>query len=521
MHRHSLISLLLPALLVAARPVVAQEASGLEARVWLDRGGEEPVVRRGESVRVYYRTQQDAFAAIFRIDTDGRVHLLYPQHPGAIDVVEGGRDYRLLFSDGAGWRVEEDPGMGYFFIVASPEPLDFSLFPYDEQHGWDVAAVGAAVYSDPYVAIDDYVATIVPNWETVPYALDFLTYSVGETYSYPRFLCYDCHTYQRYASWNPYDYNCVTYRVVIYDDPFFYPRYRYSGVNVVYAWPVRSLPRYEVTRRVVGDAVAPIVRVRTPAAREAAYAAYKESPVATSPRTATAERRSVANGTATAAPAARSGLGVAPVRRSAAGLAAPQERSRTGVAPQQVPDTARARPTLQRRPSARLPVRTPPSARPTQPPTASPRPAEPKAVTPAPSRTSPRAPIARPETEPRAPQAAPSTRPSTGTRTPTASPTPSTSRPSAGSEPRTSPGASTRSAPRPTQQQPSARTQPAPRPSPSSGGGSVRPSPSRPSTGSAPSRAPSNPPARATAPPRSAEPRPTVRPRPAEPSDPN
>ncbi|MEQ1856022.1 MAG: DUF4384 domain-containing protein [Longimicrobiales bacterium] len=507
-----------------ANRLLAQEATrGLEARVWLDRGGEEPVLRRGESVRIYYRTSEDAFAAIFRIDTDGRVSLLYPQHPGAIDLVRGGRDYRLLTPDAAGWRVEEDPGMAYLFVVASPEPLDFSLFPFDEQYGWDLGAVGGAIYTDPYVAIDDYVAAIVPGWETVPYALDFLTYSVGETYSYPRFLCYDCHTYQRYSSWNPYDYNCQTYRVVIYDDPFFYPRYRYSGVNVVYAWPARALPRYEVSRRVVGDAVAPIVRVRTPAQREAAYAEYKESPLATPSRTAGAARRVSGAPTGVAAPSAGSaGVGLRSattpaLRRSAAeSVASPQERPRTGVMPQQVPDTARARPTLQRRPSAGLPVRTPPSTRPTQPGST-----EPKSVTPAPSRTTPRAPIGRSQPEPRAPPNAPTTRP-TPSREPAAAPTPS--RPSARSAPE-----------RPTGQQPSTgvRPQSTPRTTPSTGS-TTRPAASRPATSrpatsrpatSRPAAAPprENPPARSSAPsgsaePRSTEPRPTVRSRPAEPA---
>lgn len=510
-------------LLATSPPLSAQEGGSLEARVWLDRGGEEPLLRRGESVSIYYRTSHDAFAAIFRIDTDGRVSLLYPQHPAAIDVVRGGRDYRLLPPEGAMWRVEEDPGMGYLFIVASPEPLDFSLFPYDERYGWDVSAVGATVYTDPYVAIDDYVATIVPAWETVPYGLDFLAYSVGETYSYPRFLCYDCHAYQRYASWNPYDYTCVTYRVVIWDDPYFYPRYRYSGVNVVYAWPARALPRYEVTRRQVGDAVAPIVRVRTPAARQAAHAEYKESPAATPSRTATALRRPAASpplsGSASSATASATRR---PTSDGARGLAGPQERGRATT--QQAPDTARSRPTLQRRPSSRLPVRTPPSSgvAPTEP-------AEPKSVTPAPTRTGPRAPITRPQSEPRAPQAAPLPSRTPPRAEPQARPAPS--RPSVGREPQSAPPASrpsvrstpSRGSPQPSagagrQPAPSTRPQAAPRSSaPSAGSGGTRSAPSRPSASPAPPRTRESPPARSSAPPRSSEPRPTVRARPAEP----
>jgi hypothetical protein len=484
-----------------SHPLAAQETAGaLEARVWVDRG-DEPVLHRGEDVRVYYRTSQDAFAAIFRIDTDGRVHLVYPQHPDAIEVVRGGRDFRLLFPRAPVWRVNEDPGVGYFFIVASPEPLDFSTFPFDELHGWDVSGVGEVVYSDPYVAIDDYVARIVPDWEVVPYALDFLTYSVGQTYSYPRFLCYDCHSYQRYATWNPYDYTCSTFRVVIWDDPYFYPRYRYSGVDVVVApRPVRaSLPRYEVTRRAVGDAVAPVVRVRAPVERRVVQ--YRDPEAAAAPTLS------------------------GPGRRSASAVALPQERPR--ATPQQVPDTARSRPTLQRRPSSRLPVRTPPAPRPEP---------EPTPTRAAPSRLPARTPAARPSDAPAEPQRAPAAAPRPDTREPAAAPAPSRSstvRPTAPSS-RAAPS-QPRAAPRssPTQpSRPSVRGVPAPRSAPSagpsrpgaaprpqvaprSGGGTGRPSAS-PAPSASGGRPSSSPPARASAPPRASEPRPTVRPR-AEP----
>jgi hypothetical protein len=513
------------------RGLAAQETvPAFEARVWLDRGA-EPVLRRGEDVRVFYRTNEDAFAAIFRIDTDGRVHLIYPQHPDAIEVVRADRDYGLVFPHSPLWRVSEDPGVGYLFIVASPEPLDFSSFPYDEYHGWELSAVGDVVYTDPYVAIDDYVARIIPDWEQVPYALDFVTYSVGETYSYPRFLCYDCHTYQAYSSWNPYDYTCSTFRVVIWDDPYFYPRYRYSGVNVVVVQrPVRAaLPRYEVTRRVVGDAVRPIVRTRAVVEYKEPATARGSGRVATTPaatRTTPAATRTSAAGTRTSTVAPRataatsrsaSALSSSPTRTQVVPQERPQERPRTG--PQEAPDTTRSRPTLQRRPSSRLPVRTPPSRDPQQP---SPTPS-PSAT---PSRLPARTPAARPDASPARPsdpsgasarptapssrQSSPSGRsvPSSGRDAPAASPSrpparvtpaPSSARPSTGSS-------RPQAAPSRPQAAPS-RPQAAPsRSSGSSGGGS------RPSASPAPSRS-----SEPRSEPRSSDSRPSVRARPANP----
>lgn len=250
-------------------------ADSVEARVWLDRG-DEPVVEWGDEVRVYYRTSHDAYAAIFRVDTDGRVSLLYPQHPDADPWVVGGRDYRLVFREGSRWEVREDPGVGYFFMVASQQPLDFSLFGFDADEGWDLRGVGETVYEDPYVAIDDYVAAVLPDWETAPYALDFLEYSVGEDHDYPRFLCYDCHGFQSYARWDPYARACSSYQVVIWDDPYFYPRFRYMGTRVVFARPLGPRPRYSVTARLVGSGPRPIVRSRPAPPRRAAV--FKESP---------------------------------------------------------------------------------------------------------------------------------------------------------------------------------------------------------------------------------------------------
>jgi hypothetical protein len=371
--------------------VRAQEPAledSLEARIWLDRG-EEPVVQRGDAVRIFYRTSHDAYAAIFRIDTDGRVQLLFPQDPDVDTRVRGGRDYRLLFPRSPIWRVGDDPGAGYFFMVASPEPLDLSGLGYDPARGWDLSAVGDVVYEDPYVAIDSYVAYLIPDWEQVPYALDFITYSVGETHTYPRFLCYDCHDFRRYSAWNPYAYTCSTYRVVIWDDPYFYPSYRYSGTRVVVA-RFRDRPRYAVLPRGPGEPWRPLVLTREAPPRRVAQ--YKEPAGAAGvaqperrgavSRPAAATTRGGSGGSTAGRPlttrgpevGARSGTPerpAAPIRRGAAGSAqerAPQEAPPRGGARAPTGTEAtqeRPRPTLQRRPSrpsGRLPLRRPPSA---------------------------------------------------------------------------------------------------------------------------------------------------------------
>lgn len=234
-----------------------------EPRIWLDRGV-DPVLEMGDRVRIYYRTNSDAYVAILQINTDGTTRMLYPRSPTENHYARADRDYRLLFPRSAYWNVDDRPGIGYFFVVTSPAPLDLSDFQYSYfEGGWDLSAVGSTVYSDPYVAMDDYVARMIPDWETVDYGLDFISYNVGGPHEFPRFLCYQCHGFRPYGTWNPYRYTCVDFRVVIYDDPYFYPSYRYPANRVVMVGPRnRAGPRFGFKERGAGDPGTPVRVVR-------------------------------------------------------------------------------------------------------------------------------------------------------------------------------------------------------------------------------------------------------------------
>ncbi len=359
--------LVVGALLAAtAGRAVAQEAAqedSLGARIWLDRG-DQAVLNRGDRVRIYYQASTDAYVAIFHIDTDGAVQLLYPRAPDIDAFVQGQKDYQLLFPRSAYWYVDEYPGTGYYFIVASPEPFDFSDFGYSPyERGWDLTRVGRTVYRDPYTAMDDYVAHLIPDWRTANYALDFLTYYVGEVEPYPRFLCYDCHEFRSYADWNPYTYACSSFRLVIWDDPYFSPRDRYDGSRVVYARPAFGRPRYQFKERGRDEPWSPLIRRRAPPPRHPVQ--FVEPSVAPRPRIASppvrrAVPRSAAPQGSTPRPVLRGESGVSPSGRSALGRPVPS--TRTVVPPTTArPETPRAgvvapgrgsvgdRPVLQRR----------------------------------------------------------------------------------------------------------------------------------------------------------------------------
>src|SRR5881227_2567959 len=65
-----LLSLLVGSTVVSDRPRV---------EIWTDRG-DDPYAS-GQGVRVHFRTEQDAYVTILRIDTDGRVRVLFPREP--------------------------------------------------------------------------------------------------------------------------------------------------------------------------------------------------------------------------------------------------------------------------------------------------------------------------------------------------------------------------------------------------------------------------------------------------------
>ena len=80
-----------------------------ELRIWLDRGV-DPLLQAGDRVRIYYRTDTDAYVAILQIDTDGTTRMLYPRSPTENHYARADRDYRLLFPRSAYWNVNDRPG---------------------------------------------------------------------------------------------------------------------------------------------------------------------------------------------------------------------------------------------------------------------------------------------------------------------------------------------------------------------------------------------------------------------------
>jgi len=290
-----------------------------QVEVWTS----QEVYRRGERAEVWFETTEDAYVTIVRIDTDGRLRVLFPRQPWHDNFVPGGRTTEIWSAnqpDGHAFLVDDDPGQGYIFAIATSTPFEYGTFASGDH--WDYRNIGyyGRITGDPYVALGNLIDHIVPAAASQDYTYDVYPYYVDERYQYPRFLCYDCHSYVGFRYWDPYDHSCVRFRMVIYDDPFYYPIHAYPATRVVYTGPRQPVRRY-------------VFQDWTP---EAEYVTTLRQ----RPADPSSGRRAVSSG-ATARDVGGVGRVPAPVIRS---VPDPQSRARrAGMAPREIPNAGSGR----------------------------------------------------------------------------------------------------------------------------------------------------------------------------------
>jgi hypothetical protein len=234
-------------------PRVSVPRNGPHVEVWTS--GE--LFERGDRVHVWFRSLEEAFVTVLRIDTDGRIRVLYPHQPWYNNYVPAGHQLEVS-NPGYGhqphaFTIDDYPGTGYILAVASHVPFDYGLF-VDGDH-WDYRNIAyyGRVTGDPYVALMDLIDHMLPIAGNNGYAFDVYPYHVDQRYDYPRFICYDCHSYVAYPAWDPYLHSCARFRLVVYNDPYYYPARVYGGTRVVSARPRRVEARYVFKNRRTGE----------------------------------------------------------------------------------------------------------------------------------------------------------------------------------------------------------------------------------------------------------------------------
>jgi hypothetical protein len=213
---------------------------------------DKDVYHRRDRVPVALRSDRDGYATILRVDTDGRVRVLFPGEPQEDNFVRGGQE--LLVPNPYGYdvahtfAVDDYPGLGYVFAVVSRGAFDYR--PYVRNGQWDYRRFGidGRITGDPYVAISEIVEYMLPPGSG-GYGFDAASYFVDVRYEYPRFVCYDCHAYTAYPVWDPYRDWCGTFKLVIYDEPAWYPTTLYPATHVVPAGGTVVHPQFVIKGR--------------------------------------------------------------------------------------------------------------------------------------------------------------------------------------------------------------------------------------------------------------------------------
>ncbi|HSG99652.1 MAG TPA: DUF4384 domain-containing protein, partial [candidate division Zixibacteria bacterium] len=93
----------------------------LDVEIWTD--NESGIYYEGDEIKIYFRANRDCWVAIYNIDTDGRVNLIYPFDEFDDPYIEGGRIYRIPDRyDDYELIVQGPSGVENIQIVASRTP---------------------------------------------------------------------------------------------------------------------------------------------------------------------------------------------------------------------------------------------------------------------------------------------------------------------------------------------------------------------------------------------------------------
>lgn len=170
------------AALIVATPQVDFDPDLVRPNVVLSVVG-NPMLRRGNHVRLLVRTDRDAYLTLYRVNTDGRISMVYPASPDSQPA------WTPMVSRGVGdpsgslenntFTIDEYPGVGYVFVIASPVPFDYTTMR--DSAGWNLDGLieGSRVPEDADAMIADIAVATLPD--TVPFSYDEQRYLVVAT----------------------------------------------------------------------------------------------------------------------------------------------------------------------------------------------------------------------------------------------------------------------------------------------------------------------------------------------------
>ena len=128
-------------------PTERAENDAPYVRVWLPGTWE---FRYGEPVQVSFEVSEASHVAVFRVDGEGRLTVLWPQRNSLQTAARAGQEYRVTapYSSIAAFRADYSFAGGMVIAVASYDPIDLTAF---RRYRNDVSYYRNVLYQRPYV----------------------------------------------------------------------------------------------------------------------------------------------------------------------------------------------------------------------------------------------------------------------------------------------------------------------------------------------------------------------------------
>ena len=199
-----------------ASPTVAQEQSaafdyddiGLRVALWLDKE-EGEIYRKGSNIEVGFQTNEDAYAVVYRVDTEGLVTVLWPRSRLDDGFVFGGHEYLLPVTSNRSLQVSNSEGEGFVEAVVSRYPFDLRRLELDFHHENKEESYGFRVAGDPFLALNEVNFAITGLEDSGDYVVtNYVSYYVHAEVDHPRYLCSQCH-FEDDTAYDPYRDDCT------------------------------------------------------------------------------------------------------------------------------------------------------------------------------------------------------------------------------------------------------------------------------------------------------------------------
>lgn len=168
-------------------------AVDLRVAVWVDKSADE-IYRKGSFQTVGFQTSEDAYAVVYRIDTEGEVTVLWPRSRLDDGFVFGGHEYELPVSGERRLRVATSEGEGYVQAIVSRYPFDLRDLELDFHHEPGAELLAFRVAGDPYLAMNEINFAVTGLEDADDYVVtNYASYYVHQEVDHPRYLCNQCH----------------------------------------------------------------------------------------------------------------------------------------------------------------------------------------------------------------------------------------------------------------------------------------------------------------------------------------